>query len=126
MKKIDKSHELLQLFNINGGIMSSVTDIFQQMASRYQTNQVAKETIYYFKIGNEKFTLFASPDKCEVKEGKVSDEAHCVIVSDPKLFSNLVLKGKKPNAMDLMRGKLKASDMGLLLKLQDLFGLKLG
>ena len=103
--------------------MSSVAYIFQQMASNYKSDQVAKETIYYFKIGNEKYTLFARPDTCEVKKGKISDEAHCVIISEPKLFSNLVLKGKKPGAMDLMRGKFKTSDMGLLYKLQDLFGL---
>ena len=96
--------------------MSSVTDIFHEMAANYQTNKVAKETIYYFKIGNEKYTLFARPDSCEVKEGKLSNEAHCVIISEPKLFANLVLKGKKPGAMDLMRGKFKASDMGLLFK----------
>ena len=106
--------------------MSSVAEIFQQMASQYKTNRVATETIYYFKIGNDKYTLFARPDACEVKEGKASNDAHCVIVSEPKLFRNLVLKGKKPGAMDLMRGKFKASDMGLLLKLQDLFGLNIG
>lgn len=104
----------------------SVTEIFQQMSAQYQINQVAKETIYYFKIGNDKYTLFARPDSCEVKEGKASEDAHCVIVSEPKIFTNLVLKGKKPGAMDLMRGKFKASDMGLLLKLQDLFGLSIG
>jgi hypothetical protein len=37
----------------------------------------------------------------------------------------MVLKGKKPGMMDITRGKIKFSDMGLVMKLQDLFGLNI-
>jgi putative sterol carrier protein len=105
--------------------MSDVSQIFTNLQSRYQIGKVTEETIYYFSIGDAKYTLFARPDGCEVQEGKTVDNAHCVVKADPKLFSNMVLHGRKPGMLDITRGKIKFSDMALVMKLQELFGLNI-
>jgi putative sterol carrier protein len=105
--------------------MSDIPTIFSTLQDQYRLNQVTEEVIYYFSIGKDKFTLFARPNGCEVQVGKTVDNANCVIKSDPKLFSDMVLKGKKPGMLDITRGKIKFSDMALALKLQDLFGLNI-
>ena len=105
--------------------MSDVAHIFTTLQNQYKTGQIDKEIVYYFSLGSDKYTLFARPDGCEVKVGKVVDNADCVVKADPKLFSNMVLKGKKPGMMDITRGKIKFSDMELVMKLQDLFGLNI-
>jgi hypothetical protein len=101
--------------------MSEVTTIFDQMSSYYQVGQIDNEVSYYFSIGPHKYTLFARPDGCEVKEGKATDKADCVVVTEPKIFADLVLRGKQPGKLDIMRGKFKVSSLPNLLKLQNLF-----
>jgi putative sterol carrier protein len=105
--------------------MSEVHTIFTTLQAQYQTGKVAEETVYYFSIGSDKYTLFARPDGCEVQQGKTVENANCVIKADPKLFGDMVLRGKKPGALDIARGKVKFSDMNLVLKLQELFGIKI-
>ena len=105
--------------------MSEIATIFSNFPNQYRTDQVTEEVVYYFSIGNNKYTLFARPDGCEVQTGKTVDNANCVIKSDPKLFADMVLRGKKPGVFAISRGKIKFSDMTLALKLQDLFGLNI-
>ena len=105
--------------------MSEIANIFTNLQSQYRTEQVAEEIVYYFSIGADKFTLFARPDGCEVQVGKTVENANCVIKADPKVFADMVLRGKKPGVFAISRGKIKFSDMALTLKLQDLFGLSI-
>ena len=105
--------------------MSDVSHIFSNLQSRYQTGKVTEETIYYFSLGDAKYTLFARPDGCEVQEGKTVDNAHCVVKAEPRLFTNMVLHGRKPSLLDITRGKIKFSDTTLVMKLQELFGLNI-
>ena len=107
-----------------GETMSEISTIFTTLQNQYQTGKVDTEIVYYFSLGGEKYTLFARPDGCEVQQGKTVDNADCVIKSDPKLFGNMVLRGKKPGPLDIARGKVKFSDMNLVMKLQELFGIK--
>ena len=100
-----------------------IQNIFAEMNKRYQTGKITSEISYYFSIGPHKYTLFARPDGCEVKEGKATSSADCVVVTEPKIFTNLVLHGKQPGKMDIMRGKFKVSSLPNLMKLQELFGL---
>ena len=102
--------------------MSEVTEIFDKMSSHYQTGKTDKELTYYFSIGPHKYTVFARPDGCEVKEGKAVNNADCVVVTEPKIFANLVLRGKQPGKMDIMRGKFKVSSLPALMQLKTLFG----
>lgn len=104
--------------------MNEVATIFTTLQSQYQPGKVDKEVVYYFSLGKDKYTLFARPDGCEVQQGKTVDAADCVIKADPKLFGNMVLRGKKPGPLDIARGKVKFSDMNLVMKLQELFGIK--
>ena len=112
---------LLVQSNQQGMIMSDVKLIFDEMHNRYQPGKIDSELTYYFSIGSFKYTLFAKPDGCEVTEGKATSNADCVLVTEPKIFTNLVLHGKQPGKMDIMRGKFKVSSLPNLMKLQELF-----
>ena len=102
--------------------MSEVEKIFTEMPNRYITGKVEKDLIYYFSIGDEKWTVYVKPDGCEAKKGKLSDSANCVVKVEPKLFTDMVLRGKRPGTMDLMRGRIKTNDVKLLQKMVEFFG----
>lgn len=103
--------------------MPTIQDIFSQMASRYRAGSVDQPVVYYFSVGAEKWTATLHPDRCEVTEGRHTASADCVLKCDPKLFSRMVLEGKRPGPLDIARGKIKTSDVGLLKKLPEYFRL---
>ena len=102
--------------------MSEIEQIFTKMPERYVPGVATKNLIYYFSIGEDKWTVFVEPEKCEVKRGKLVDNADCVVKADPTLFADMVLRGKMPGTMDIMRGKIKANDLNLLRKMAEFFG----
>jgi putative sterol carrier protein len=95
------------------------------MQGKYQKGKITSDLIYYFSIGEEKFTVVAKPQSCDLHVGKTTDNAHCVIKAEPQLFKDLVVHGKKPGFMDMTRGKIKISSMEHALQLQNLFGMKI-
>ncbi len=103
--------------------MPDTTEIFSQMASRYRSGSVDKPVTYYFSVGAEKWTATLHPDHCDVQQGRQTSKADCVLKCDPKLFSQMVLDGKKPGPFDIARGKIKTNDVGLLKKLPEFFRL---
>ena len=103
--------------------MTDIEKIFTEFPNKYVPGVVDRNLTYYFSIGDEKWTVFVTPDSCEAKKGKLVDKADCFVKSDPKLFTNMVLRNKMPGMMDIARGKIKASDLNLLKKMADFFGI---
>lgn len=103
--------------------MTDIEKIFTEFPQRYVPGKVDKPLVYYFSIGEEKWTVFVDADKCEAKQGKLVEQADCMVKSDPALFTNMVLHKKMPGMMDIARGKIKTSDLNLLKKMAEFFGI---
>jgi len=103
--------------------MTEIEKIFTEFPSKYVPGIVDRDLTYYFSIGDEQWTVFVGPESCEAKKGKHVEKADCFVKSDPKLFTNMVLRNKMPGMMDIARGKIKASDLNLLKKMADFFGI---
>lgn len=103
--------------------MQDTRAIFEQMAGRYRQGSVTETVSYYFSVGAEKWTATLHPDRCEVQEGRHTTRADCVLKCEPKLFSQMVLDGKRPGPFDIARGKIKTNNVGMLKKLPEYFRL---
>ena len=103
--------------------MTDIEKIFTEFPNKYVPGVVDRNLTYYFSIGEEKWTVFVTPESCEAKKGKVVDNADCFVKSDPKLFTNMVLRNKMPGMMDIARGKIKTNDLNLLKQMADFFGI---
>jgi putative sterol carrier protein len=101
--------------------MNEIQQIFDTMPSRYKSGNLDGTLHYYFSIGSGKWTVTLSPEQCTVETGKTIDAADCVIKADPKVFADLVIRGKAPGAMAVARGKFKTNSLELALKMQQLF-----
>ncbi len=101
--------------------MSSATEIFRQMPSRFNASAASGTRTYYFSIDSTKRTVTVSPDGCKVEEGKTVDAADCVLKTTEKIFVAMVTKGKSPGPIDIARGKFKTNDPDGLMKLKELF-----
>ncbi len=101
--------------------MPTVDEIFSQMQSRFQPSALKGSRTYYFSIGDTKRTVKLSADGCVVENGKTIDNADCVLKADPKLFVDMVTRGKMPGPIDIARGKIKTNDVDKLRDLSKLF-----
>lgn len=101
--------------------MSNIERIFDGMSSRYRAGKTTAERTYYFSIGDLKYTVRVTPQECTVERGKTVEAADCVLKTTPELFEKMVLKGKMPGPIDVMRGRVKTNDPLALKNLRELF-----
>ena len=102
----------------------TIPEIFAQMPSYFIKGGIDREMSIYFSIGDDpsgKWTVFLGPDRVEVKPGKAVENATVVLKTSPEMFTNIVMKGYTPGAMDFMRGKIKSNDPTGLLALKQAF-----
>jgi hypothetical protein len=98
-----------------------IPTIFEKLPARYKTGKVTAKSVYYFSIGDYKYTVVLEPDGCSVEQGKTVEDADVVLKTTPKLFEKMVIEGKLPGPLDIARGKVKTNDPGGLKRLRDYF-----
>lgn len=102
--------------------MPTIPEIFANMQSRYNSGVLSSNRTYYFSVGDHKYTVRLTPETCDVEEGRTAD-ADCILKVHPDLFQKMVLQGKTPGPMDIMRGRIKTNDPAALAQLKELFSL---
>ena len=102
--------------------MSDIRNIFETMSEQFQKDKCEKDLVYYFSVGDEKWTVFVSPEEARAEEGKKVEKADCIIKADPGLFIDMVTKGKMPKPWHFGT-KIKTNSPPLLMKMAQMFGL---
>lgn len=98
-----------------------VKQIFDQMPGRYIKGKATKKTVYYFSIGDRRWTVTVEPAGVTVEPDKKVDNADVVLKTTPEIFEKMVLHGKLPGPIDIARGKVKTNDPVGLKGLRDYF-----
>jgi putative sterol carrier protein len=99
----------------------SLKKCFEGMQKAFKPNSIDKDQTVYFSLGDGpgmKWTMWIGPTKCEIKEGKLVENADNFLKTSADLFVQMIQGKYKPGAMDFMRGKISAKDP---FKLQGLF-----
>ena len=102
----------------------ALRDTLEGLRTRFRPGAVDKATTYYLSLGeadDEKWTVTLTPTTCELVQGKTG-QADCVLKTSADLFIKMLAGKHKPGPMDFMSGKIKTSDIDLLLRLQKAFG----
>lgn len=103
---------------------TSLAERLESLRSRYRSQAVERETIYYLSLGDapdEKWTVTLTATDCTIVPGRVGD-AHCVLKMRAELFIKMVDGVYQPGAADFMTGKLKTNNIEALLRLRQAFG----
>lgn len=101
--------------------MHTPEDIFAMMTARYVPGRLTADRTYYFSVGDLRRTVRLAPTSCTVEDGKTVERADCVLKIDPRLFVDMVTRGKRPGPLDIARGRIKTNDVALLSDLPGLF-----
>jgi long-chain acyl-CoA synthetase len=105
--------------------MTQLQSTLEALKNRFKAGVVEETTTYYLSLGDaegEKWTLTVTPESCHLTPGKI-EVADCVLKTSADLFMKLVDGSWKPDVRDFMLGKIKTSDVLLLRRLQEAFGL---
>ena len=100
-----------------------IQGVMQGLKKKFKKSKVDKTVTYYLTLGDTedlKWTISVGPAKCDVKKGKHTEKADCVLKTTPELFVKL-LDGWEPGVLDIARGKVKTNAPGLLRSLRDVF-----
>ena len=105
--------------------MSEVEKIFKKLPKLFQKGNVKTPRTFYFSLGDdEKWTVFLSKDKCEIKPGKPDKDADCFFKASKKMFLE-VWNGKHvPTATDFLLGRIKSNQPMMLKEFVAAFGKK--
>ena len=104
---------------------NSLQTTLESLRARYKPSVIDRETVYYLSLGDgpgDKWTVTLTPTDCSLAPGRVGN-ADCVLKMRAPIFVRLLDGSFKPGALDFMTGKIKTSDLGLLIRLQKAFGL---
>ena len=95
---------------------------FDELSSRFEAGKVDEPIVFYFSIGEEKWTMTIEPDGVHVQEGKI-ENADVFLKTDKERFLKMLKGEYMPGAMDFMSGKVKSNDPFKLKVLREVFGL---
>ncbi|HLA79595.1 MAG TPA: SCP2 sterol-binding domain-containing protein [Vicinamibacteria bacterium] len=95
--------------------MSEIGDIFATLPGMFQKANVKTARTFYFSLDDdEKWTVYLSPDQCQVKAGKPDADADCFFKASKQMFLD-VWGGKHiPSAKDFLMGTIKSNNPLLL------------
>ncbi|HEX8090019.1 MAG TPA: Zn-ribbon domain-containing OB-fold protein [Blastocatellia bacterium] len=102
--------------------ITEVSEVFRLLPARFREGKTEKELSYYFSIEGEQWTVFVGPDRCEVKRGKVIENADCFLKTSAEIFLGTVSGEYTPSMMDFIRGRIKTNSPALLQTFKDIFG----
>ena len=97
--------------------------VFEELEVRFVPGAVEQPVSYYFSLGEERWTVRATPEALEVNRGKTIDSADCVLKTSPENFTRIVREAWVPGPADFMTGQIKTSNVAHLLTMQKLFQL---
>lgn len=93
------------------------------LKKKFKKSKIQNTLTYYLTLGDTpdlKWTLTIGPTKCDVKKGKHTEKADCVLKTSPEIFIKL-LDGWEPGLLDIAARKIKTNAPDLLRNLRTVF-----
>ncbi len=99
-----------------------VTQIFLDMKDLFIPGKLRRDATYYFSVGEgNKWTVRVGPKKIKVTQGKLTENADCVLKTNPGMFLRMVNRGYVPNFIDFQLGLVKTNRPEMLMEFRRAF-----
>jgi long-chain acyl-CoA synthetase len=103
----------------------SLATVFRELESRFVRGSVEQPVSFYFSLGDtERWTVRITESECEVRPGKVTGPADCVLKTSPAMFTRIVRERYTPSPAEFMAGAIKSNNISLLFTFQKAFQLQ--
>jgi long-chain acyl-CoA synthetase len=105
--------------------LDSLEPVFRELELRFVRGSVEQPVSFYFSLGDsERWTVRITESSCEVRPGKVSGSADCVLKTSPAMFTRIVRERYMPSPAEFMAGAIKSNNIALLFTFQKAFQLE--
>ncbi|RME25707.1 MAG: hypothetical protein D6798_08325 [Deltaproteobacteria bacterium] len=96
---------------------------FRSLPDRFDPARVERPITWYFTLGGPRWTVRVDERRCEVREGRPDGSADCVVKCSPELLVAMVEERYVPEPAEFMSGRIKTSDIPLLVEFSRVFAL---
>jgi long-chain acyl-CoA synthetase len=105
--------------------LDSLEPVFRELELRFVRGSVEQPVSFYFSLGEtERWTVRITESSCEVRPGKVTSAADCVLKTSPAMFTRIVRERYMPSPAEFMAGAIKSNNIALLFTFQKAFQLE--
>ncbi|MGC4095344.1 MAG: AMP-binding protein [Polyangiaceae bacterium] len=103
----------------------SLERVFRELEGRFVRGSVEAPVSFYFSLGDtERWSVRITESECEVRPGKVTSPADCVLKTSPQMFTRIVRERYTPSPAEFLAGAIKSNNISLLLTFQKAFQLE--
>lgn len=102
---------------------TDVDQALKDLKKRFDPAKVKKDFTFYLSLGendSQKWTLWISTKKVEIKPGKHLEQADCLLKTDEAMFLKMA-DGYTPGVMEFLGGKVKTNSPELLRQFKEIF-----
>jgi len=96
---------------------------FQSLPRRFDPARVERPVTWYFSLGGPRWTVAVDDTSCDVKEGRPGGSADCVVKCSADMLVRIVEHKYVPDPAEFMNGRIKTSDIPLLIEFSRVFAL---
>ena len=108
------------------GTARVLADIFSDLRSRFQRDEVREPCTWYFSLGEgkeAKWTVQVTKEVCLIVNDKLDGRADCVFKTDAKTFTRIIRDHYIPDVSEFMNGTVKTNSPELLSTFIQVFNL---
>ena len=109
-----------------GGQARVLSEIFTDLRTRFQRDEVREPCTWYFSLGDfkeAKWTVQVTKEACLIVNDKLDGRADCVFKTDAKTFTRIIRDHYIPDVSEFMNGTVKTNSPELLSTFIQVFNL---
>ena len=100
-----------------------MSTVFAELAGRFLPDAAEAPITWYFTLGEEKWTVSADKAHSEVRAGRPSGSADCVVKTSADMMRRIIRDGYTPEVSEFVSGVIKTNDIPGLLSFSQIFRL---
>jgi long-chain acyl-CoA synthetase len=106
---------------------NGIANIFENLRRRYNPDRIQKSVSWYFSLDGKdgpRYTVSVDSDNIDVRTGRPTGKADCVVKTSAEMLRKMVLEAYVPEPSEFVTGRIKTSDIPLLMEFQRVFNLR--
>ena len=104
----------------------TIDDTFKLLEKKFDAGRVEQPITWYFTLTGDagvRYTVSVRPDGVEVRPGRPSGSADCVVKTSEDMITRIIRAGYVPDPAEFISGAIKVSEIPLLIELARVFNL---
>jgi len=90
--------------------------VFAELPENFAAGAIDKPLTIYFSVEEIKKTVHLTAERCQVENGKTTDQADCVCKISGEMLLRIWEEGYRPGVGDFLSGQIRSNNPAILQK----------